>query len=1059
MAVRFLSSENIDGVLTFSTTGTFGNNASITHYTNNYLYIRGGSAGLVVGDNTSATRALFSSSNFITWEVNNVAAMHIDSSGRVGIGTTSPSQKLTVVGNAYVSSGVLLLDNNYAIQWGDSNEKIKGHNTDGLIFETDGSERMRIDNANNTNVSIKAKSGTAGNEASLSLWGTNTSGFGSSLIAQSRIDSLTDGTAYGSIMRFYTNNTSNTLTERMRITSGGNVGIGTTSPSDLLHLKKSSGDAALRIETVTGGDPTIYFNSAAANRSGLIRYQDNGTNMGRIEYVHNGDRIAFQAGSATGETMSIKNNAVGIGTTSPVQPLHVNGQVLFRTTTVDGGKNRFQLIPGGSSDAANLYLYYGNAGDGTVSVRLNAQGDSYLNGGNVGIGTTTMQGKLTVVGTTQTIVADLDANTAVGLSVMGVDSNNFNAITVGAANSTNNCGVARFKYVGAGSTNNYMGLGFYANDDILTVKANGRVGINQNNPGSELHVEGNGGDGLAMLRLVAATTGGTFNWASSTVYPNIGTGKTIINLFGHAQSQNNQAYIGFKYAGSGSTSNQLTFGFYANDFLVNLLANGNFGIGTQSPSTKLDVRGGAGGGSFDHATFTSVTNRGLKISTANSSEGQNGAAVIYNAQDAENYGSHAFQIGGSTKMLIHSTGRVSIGSTTASANTLTLSGTATEMDITNTSTNGRSYRIESDSAGLFVIKDRTANADRIVLNSSGNVGIGTTSPNASLEISSPNTSGQISLHLNNSSTPDHGNVLAISRRGTDFTLNDSSLVMYSKQNSFGTYEAAHFRARGYKFQKHDGTDYLAINDSGNVGIGNTSPDATLEIGTPSGVAGSAGSVNRLFIAPFSNTGGPYKFIARTVSGSSDFLDMYYGSNHIISYGLDGKVGIGTTSPNSKLYVKGSSSVVAGRFWGEAGTVAPLELAQNSGGGFLAKFYSDTFSTVCGSISHSGSATAFNTSSDYRLKENVVEMTGALDRINQLQPSRFNFIGHEETVDGFLAHEVSNVVPEAITGTKDEVDEEGNPVYQGIDQSKLVPLLVGAIKELKAEIENLKSQIQ
>ncbi len=96
MAIRILSSENIDGVLTFSTTGTFGDNASITHYTNNYLYIRGGSEGLVVGDNTSATRALFSSSNFITWEINGGAAMHMDSSKRLGIGTTSPDTLLHI---------------------------------------------------------------------------------------------------------------------------------------------------------------------------------------------------------------------------------------------------------------------------------------------------------------------------------------------------------------------------------------------------------------------------------------------------------------------------------------------------------------------------------------------------------------------------------------------------------------------------------------------------------------------------------------------------------------------------------------------------------------------------------------------------------------------------------------------------------------------------------------------------------------------------------------------------------------------------------------------------
>ena len=112
----------------------------------------------------------------------------------------------------------------------------------------------------------------------------------------------------------------------------------------------------------------------------------------------------------------------------------------------------------------------------------------------------------------------------------------------------------------------------------------------------------------------------------------------------------------------------------------------------------------------------------------------------------------------------------------------------------------------------------------------------------------------------------------------------------------------------------------------------------------------------------------------------------------------------------------------------------------------------------GSITTTSSATAFNVSSDYRLKENVVEMTSALDRVSQLKPSRFNFIADaNKTVDGFLAHEVSNIVPEAITGEKDAVDENGNPSYQGIDQSKLVPLLVGAIQELKAEIDILKNK--
>jgi len=112
----------------------------------------------------------------------------------------------------------------------------------------------------------------------------------------------------------------------------------------------------------------------------------------------------------------------------------------------------------------------------------------------------------------------------------------------------------------------------------------------------------------------------------------------------------------------------------------------------------------------------------------------------------------------------------------------------------------------------------------------------------------------------------------------------------------------------------------------------------------------------------------------------------------------------------------------------------------------------------GSINVSGTSTGFNTSSDYRLKENVVTDWDATSRLKQLKPSRFNFKADKDTtVDGFLAHEVSSIVPEAITGDKDAVDKDGNPEYQGIDQSKLVPLLVKTIQELEARIATLESK--
>lgn len=117
------------------------------------------------------------------------------------------------------------------------------------------------------------------------------------------------------------------------------------------------------------------------------------------------------------------------------------------------------------------------------------------------------------------------------------------------------------------------------------------------------------------------------------------------------------------------------------------------------------------------------------------------------------------------------------------------------------------------------------------------------------------------------------------------------------------------------------------------------------------------------------------------------------------------------------------------------------------------------STV-GSISVSGgSSTSYNTSSDYRLKENIVPLTGAADRIKQLKPNRFNFIANpDRTVDGFIAHEVQDIVPEAITGEKDAVDDKGNPEYQGIDQSKMVPLLTAALQEAIGRIETLEAEV-
>ena len=136
---------------------------------------------------------------------------------------------------------------------------------------------------------------------------------------------------------------------------------------------------------------------------------------------------------------------------------------------------------------------------------------------------------------------------------------------------------------------------------------------------------------------------------------------------------------------------------------------------------------------------------------------------------------------------------------------------------------------------------------------------------------------------------------------------------------------------------------------------------------------------------------------------------------------------------------------------------PLSLQRTTANGSIVDFYRDT--TAVGSISVTASATAYNTSSDYRIKENIIPLAGAIARLNQLPVHRFNFIADPDTVvDGFIAHEAAAIVPESVTGEKDAEDENGDPVYQGIDQSKIVPLLTAALQEAIAKINALEARI-
>jgi hypothetical protein len=117
-------------------------------------------------------------------------------------------------------------------------------------------------------------------------------------------------------------------------------------------------------------------------------------------------------------------------------------------------------------------------------------------------------------------------------------------------------------------------------------------------------------------------------------------------------------------------------------------------------------------------------------------------------------------------------------------------------------------------------------------------------------------------------------------------------------------------------------------------------------------------------------------------------------------------------------------------------------------------------TQVGKIVTSGaSSISYNNTSDYRLKTNIEPLTAAVARLLQIPAHRFNWLADPTApkVDGFLAHEAQAIVPESVTGHKDEVDPEGKPIHQGIDQSKLVPLLVAAVQELAARVAALEAK--
>jgi Chaperone of endosialidase len=372
---------------------------------------------------------------------------------------------------------------------------------------------------------------------------------------------------------------------------------------------------------------------------------------------------------------------------------------------------------------------------------------------------------------------------------------------------------------------------------------------------------------------------------------------------------------------------------------------------------------------------------------------------------------------------------VTINGTTGIAAPLGSAGSPSNVN-TSDATTGL-YFPASNTVGIS-----TAGTNALYIDASQNVGIGSTSPGQKLSLGSGSSNVALQAAFN--------------------TATGAAVVGLQSDNSF----IINQQIGQPIIVKTSNTEQMRIDASGNVGIGTTSPQRKVDIE-------QSGTDYQLRIG---DTGGNYYDIGRNTSNG---LLTFYGSQAAASgyvfstvngermrIDTSGNLLLGTNGFSGKLTVVAGNSIC---YYGyNTSTSDFFPVYANQGGSSSSSLYVMPMrfggSTLNGSIYWNGSVVLYQGSSDYRLKENVQPMSGALNRISELKPCTYVWKEQQIAGEGFLAHELQAIIPAAVTGEKDAVNEDGSIHPQQIDLSRIVPHLVAALQELSAEVTALKAKV-